>query len=280
MRKYLLDIKRYNLNSRNRIRSFFILFAYTFVLTSCFQKKSYRYISNASVPLSEREAILILPGFGSIVHGNKKQLAYFSNKGYDVHIPKYIKRKSISACVKRLDSYYKENNLAQYKKVHVFSYIVGSWVLNTYLNQTPQSNIETIQYDRSPLQERAPYVLTHDSPFLARIVGGKIMWNFRNTPYPPLQNSKAKIGILVESKATDLIRKHKRTTMSLGELNWDVSSFKQPYSDYMYIRLNHDEMYFKLDVIGDQLFQFIKNGSYSSDVQRIPYNWDYFLPYK
>ena len=51
------------------------------------QKKDVFSIENNSIPISEKEAILILPGFGSKIHGVKHIKNFFSHKGYDLFIP-------------------------------------------------------------------------------------------------------------------------------------------------------------------------------------------------
>ncbi len=62
-----------------------------------------------------------------------------------------------------------EHHLPQYKKLHVFSYIAGTWVLNIWLQQHPQNNITSIVYDRSPMQERVPFALVEDNSFLFKL---------------------------------------------------------------------------------------------------------------
>jgi len=163
--------------------------------------------------------------------------------------------------------------------VHVFSYLLGSWVINKYITAHPENNIATIIYDRSPAQERAPYVLINDMPILIKLASGNIMWDFANTPYQGIEKKNIKIGIIIESKATDLVRRHKATALEKGELKWDVENLKQDCDDYMYTRLNHDEMYSRFDVIGDDIFSFIKTGKFRSTAQRKPYDWDPFEIY-
>ena len=112
------------------------------------------YIENSSKPLNEKEAIVILVGFGSKIQGTKKIADYFFNKGYDVFIPDYISRKSIEGCVENLEKFIVKNHIKQYQSLHVFSYIIGSWTLNNWIQKNPDHKISTIIYDRSPLQER------------------------------------------------------------------------------------------------------------------------------
>ena len=258
-------------------------FSFITLLCSCAHTASIISINFNKKDRSEKEAIVIMPGFLSILYGNRDQEKYFIGKDtmYDVFIPKYIGRKSVDQSLDNFEKFISKNKLNEYKKIHVFGYIIGGWVLNQYIQSHPDNNIASIIYDRSPLQERAPYVVIHDKVLVTKIMAGKIIWDFNKIPYPAIENSeKIKIGIIIESKATKLIRTHKERAMELGELKWDVASLKQPYDDYMYTWLNHDDMYSRFDVIGEDIFYFIHNGHFSSTVRRQPYDWDPFEIYQ
>lgn len=235
------------------------------------------YIANISKEKSEKEAILILPGFGSRVHGTGNIADFFFFKGYDVFIPDYISRNSISACVSNLDAFMTKHKLSDYKKIHVFAYIVGSWTLNNWILQHPNNNISSIIYDRSPIQERAPAALVKDIPFISWLIAGKIMKEFSQTPYPSIPKNNIHIGIMIESKSTRLIRKHKRSALSSGSVSWDVASLQQEHDDFFYTWLNHDDVYTRFDVIGAELFYFFEKGRFMEEAQRSPYLEDPFL---
>jgi hypothetical protein len=232
------------------------------------RRKEYVIIENSDVARSQKEALLIIPGFGSRSQGVDDIADYFKNKGYDVFIPSYISRDSLNECVDNLDVFIKEQKLGEYKKVHVFSYIIGSWTINRWIAKNPENNIATIIYDRSTLQERAPYAITKDLPFIVKLLEGKIVAEFATIPYEPIPNDSTNIGLILESRATKLIRKHRQTAMELGPLDWTVEGRKQDCDDYFYTLNNHDEMYHDFDVIGKQIFGFIKNGKFSADAKR------------
>jgi hypothetical protein len=218
-----------------------------------------------------------LVGFGSKIQGTKKIAYFFFNKGYDVFIPDYIARSSILNGVENLNNFILKYKLKHYKKIHVFSYIIGSWTLNNWIYKNPENNIETIIYDRSPLQERAPYALIKDYKFLMPIISGKVMKEFSTTPYPPIITNKISIGLIIESTPTKLIMKHKKSASSLGPINWDVNNLKQSYNDFLYIYLNHDEMYNRFDISGNEILQFIKYHKFTDSAKRSPYNEDPFI---
>lgn len=245
-------------------------------LTGYSHKKDVVVIENVSVPFAEKEAILILPGFGSKMHGIKDIKNYFSHKGYDVFIPHYIGRDSLQQCVITVNNFIEKYNLLHYKKLHIFSYIVGSWVINLWLQQHPINNIASIVYDRSPLQERAPYVLIKDNPIIIKLLAGNIMKQFSQTVYPSIINDGKNLGVITENKATKLIQKHKKTALSLGPVNFSKDSLHQSFDDYLYECINHDEMYYKFYKIGLEILYFFKNGNFSKNVKKEPYDYDVF----
>lgn len=233
-------------------------------------------IENKNIPLNEREAILILPGFGSMYHNSKYQVIAFQKKGYDLFIPDYIGKKSIAQCVTNLDRFCKKQNLSQYKKIHVFAYIIGSWTINSWINQNLNNNIASVVYDRSPIQERAPKVLVTKYPLASRIVFGKLIRELSETPYPPVKKNNVNVAILIENKATKLMWKNKKEMEAMGPLFWDVKSLNQEYNDYAYIWLNHDDLYEQFDYLGPEILSFFKEGKFSKDAIRVPYSKDPF----
>lgn len=227
------------------------------------------YLQSGSQPKSEREAIVILAGLGSKVHNERKIALYFKNKGYDIYQPSYIYRKGIDKGVDKLERFSKQHELNSYKKVHFFCYIIGSWTFNRWFQKATLTNIETIVYDRSPLQERAPYVLMKDSKFIAKLVIGDVNNELATTPYPPVTTFKGKIGLLIETVPTKLILRHQKTASSLGPIKWSVNSLNQEYTDYFYAPVNHDEMYTHIEKVGPEILNFIKTGNFGTKVNRI-----------
>lgn len=226
------------------------------------------YLQSGSQPKSEREAIVILAGLGSKVHNERKIARYFRDKGYDIYQPSYIYRKGIDKGVDKLERFSKKHDLNNYKKIHFLCYIIGSWTFNRWFQRTVLTNIETVVYDRSPLQERAPYALMKDSKFIAQLVIGPVNNELATTPYPPLTHFKGKIGLLIETVPTKLILRHQKTAASLGPVKWSVDLLNQQYSDYFYAPVNHDEMYTNIEKVGPEILAFIKTGSFGAKVNR------------
>lgn len=229
---------------------------------------------------SNKEALLILPGFGDKRKRRKKQRAFFQQLNYDLFIADFHSRKSMNLTVKNLEAYFEANELKGYKKIHVFSYILGSWTINEFIKKNGRQNICTIIYDRSPLQERAPRIVVDKLALMGKIKKGKVLKEFSQTPYPILKNDSIRIGIIVESKATRLVRIYKKTALSYGPISWNPSDLNQSYDDLFYTPLNHDQMYTRFDVIGDELIHFLEYGKFSNLARREPFEWDVFEKWK
>ena len=237
-------------------------------------------LENENKPISEREAILILPGLGDSKKGRASQKAFFAYQGFDLFIPNYINRDSFNGCVENLKHFYKKHHLLEYKKVHVFSYILGSWVLNSFITENEITNISSIVYNRSPLQERAPRIIVERIPRIGKLKAGNLVKELSLISYSPIPKGNRKLGIIVESKATPLIKFFKKTAMSYGSIDWKNLDYKQDHDDLIYTRLDHNEMYYSFDEIGDDILYFFRKGSFLDSARRVHFDWDPFKKYK
>lgn len=232
------------------------------------------YLQKSPTQKTEREAILILVGFGSKLHNERKIAQHFRDQGYDIYQPKYVYRKSIQQGVLKLQAFTDKHDLKAYKKLHVVCYIIGGWTFNNWLKSSGLKNIHSVIYDRSPLQERAPEVLMQESKFVTKLYIGKIIQEFAKTPYPPLVDFKANIGIMIETEPTKLIRKHRKAAAAMGPISWNVMDLNQTHSDYCYIPVDHDELYTNVKLVSPLIFEFIKTGSFGDTCNRIAPNID------
>ncbi len=245
----------------------FVLFIFCAIVV---QAKNIVIIHNPDIPLEEKEAFLILSGFGSFLEGTKDQKRYFgSQKAYDLYIPDYISRKDVAASADNLERFFQKHQLRKYKRIHVVGYIVGSWTINTWLRRHKEHNIATLIYDRSPYQERAPSAMSRDRPLLMRLLFGRMMKQFSQTPYPPYAPpSGVRVGIIVETRPTKLIRKHMKSALLPGPIRWDKEQFEQSHMDAIYLPIDHDDMYHRFDVIGPEILHFIQNGAFTPNANR------------
>lgn len=236
------------------------------------------FITNSDTlnPLGEKEIIVILQGLGG--NGKKRRSIknFFKNKGYDIFIPDYISRESVNECVNNLEKKLEQINIHEYKKVHFFTYILGSWTFNLYLKNHEMPNLTTIVYDRSPLQERAPYLASENLRLTSRMLTGKLIKDLGHIKYPPIQKKDINVGIIIENGSTLLIRMFKKKALKMGPVYWQADSLHQEYNDFFHTWLNHNQMYGKVNVIGEEILYFIAKGSFSPDARKSSYKGDPF----
>jgi len=257
---------------------FFLGLAYTNLIQAKgnFKKPEIIIIHDQSKPFAEKEALIILPGLSDSKKSRRHQKKYFQQTKYDLYIPNFVDKDSFDKTVSNFTDFFVTNNLSAYKKVHVFSYILGSWVLNTHIQKYGNQNIATIIYDRSPLQELAPKMAVNYIPTIIRLVKGRIVKQFSKVPYPTIEQADINIGIFVENKATPMIRFFKKTAMSYGPIPWNNLDFNQTYDDMIYTPFNHGEMYTSFDFIGPDILNFIEKGEFRKEAKRVAYEWDVF----
>ena len=109
-------------------------------------------IIDTSENVFEKQALVILNGFGDSKKNRKIQQEFFQEKGYDLFIPEYVEKNSIDLTVSTFSSFYDKNNLDEYKEVKFLCYIIGGYVLNQHIEKNGKGKITTIIYDRSPTQ--------------------------------------------------------------------------------------------------------------------------------
>jgi hypothetical protein len=180
-----------------------------------------------SVPKSQKEAMLILPGLEDGPKGREQLKERFGQRQYDLYISDFHDRGSFDGTVRNLKEFYQGKKLDQYPKVHVFSFILGSWALNAFINENGPHNITSIVYDRSPLQERAPWYVRDHLCLPGRMAKGKIVLDLGETPYPVIEPGDIRVGILVESYATWFVKLFPQGIMSCGPITWDNLDFQQ-----------------------------------------------------
>lgn len=255
-----------------------IVLLFLLVFNTAWSKDIIILDSNA-LKIEEREAILVLTGFGSVYHSAKNQKINFKQHGYDLFIPDYIDKKSIALCTEHLGAFIAKYQLSKYKKIHVFAYIVGAWAFNTYLEHKKLPNLSSIIYDRSPLQERVPGILVHSNPILSRLVFGKLIAELAQTPYIAYQQQNENIGILMECKATKILWKKKKEYDQMPAPDFSVEKLNQNYSDYCYFFISHDDLYTQLEKVSPCIFTFFKTGKFSAYASKEACSIDPFISY-
>jgi len=238
-------------------------------------------IIDESEDISEKEALVILNGFGDSKKNRKIQKEFFQETGYDLFIPEYVARKSLDMTISTFSDFYNRYKLDEYKEVRFLCYIIGGYVLNQYIEKNGKGKITTIIYDRSPTQERAPKVAARKLPFSSKILYGKVLLDFSEITINSLNNKDSLIiGVIVENKATRLMRFFKKTSDSYGDYNYNAKDIERNLDDFMHTYLDHDLMYRRFDVIGQEILYFLEKGRFSENAKREKYNWDPFKKLK
>ena len=132
-------------------------------------------------------------------------------------------KRSIDLTVSTFSSFYDKNNLDEYKEVKFLCYIIGGHVLNQYIERNGKGKITTIIYDRSPTQERAPRVAAEKLQFISQILYGKVLADFSKQKLTPLSDPNGlAVGVIIENKATKLMRFFKKTSDRYGNYNYNA----------------------------------------------------------
>jgi hypothetical protein len=230
-------------------------------------------------PIEDREVVLILPGLG-LTDAGRRHLTTFSaqlyEQDYDVVVPDYLDRDSLQSAIDNVVFLLDDYALHDYAALHVFAYIAGTWTFNTVLQQIEIDNLVTVVYDRSPLQERAPFIATTEIPVLAQLTAGDVIFDLADTPFPQADPGTAHVGLMIENRATSFIRFYEEETLALGPVSFEAGDLGQEFDDAIHMDLDHDEMYTNFDIVGPELIHFFQNASFSNGADREPLAGDPF----
>jgi hypothetical protein len=227
--------------------------------------------SLSSMERSRRSALLVMEGLGARKRGRRAIEAWTSTLPYDVYFPDFDTEDGLDGCVRQLRAFVQANQLESYREVYVLAYIMGGWTLNRYLRRYPMKNLRRVVYDRSHIQEQAPRIVMENMPRTARLLYGEVVADLSRTPYQPISPDGLDIGLLIECRAMWYLRWHEDQVLESGPLQWGPETFEQEYDDYMYVDLDHLEMYKNFDLIGDELVHFFENGRFSPHARRKRY---------
>jgi len=218
-----------------------------------------------------REALLVLPGFGYSNDAERvlrRAQASLAADGIDLYAPSYVEREGIDESREELREFIDAHGLARYGRLHVFAFIAGAWTLNPLLDSASLPNLASVIYDRSPLQERAPRIADEKLRFLTWLRYGRPVFDVARRPYPPLASTTPRIGVLIETKPTPLIRRFARTALSYGPLRFDCGWTTQRHDDCAYVDLNHDELYTRFMDVLPEVLVFMRSGRFSAQAVR------------
>ena len=217
------------------------------------------------------DALLVLPGFG---YGGAGERAFRSlapslaADGIDLYLPTFISRSGLDESRERLRRFVRDQRLDRYERVHVFAFLAGGWTFNPLAEQEVLPNLSSVIYDRSPYQERAPRVALEELRLLTWVRYGSVVFDVARTPYAPLTNPDVRVGLVVETVPTTLIRRFAEAARRQGPYNFTCGALNQRYDDCMYVALNHNELYAQFAEIWPEVRSFVRAGRFTTSANR------------
>tara|TARA_B110000240_G_C13493143_1_gene450544 strand:- start:1685 stop:2488 length:804 start_codon:yes stop_codon:yes gene_type:complete len=238
-------------------------------------------VIDAQKSFSEKKALVILNGFGDSKKNRKIQKEYFCSKGYDLFILDYIEKSSLKNTQDKFNKLYDFYKLSKYKEVSFFCYIIGGYVLNEFLKVNYKNNIKTILYDRSPIQERAAKVARDKLQLISFLIYGRVLKDFSEISFSSLDEKfDVRVGLIIENKATRLMRIFEKQALSYGPLDFSPHKINNNHDDFIHTILDHDLMYRRFDVIGNEIIHFLEFGVFTEKAKRIKYKLNPFKKVK
>lgn len=226
-----------------------------------------------SPALPNRDALLVLPGFGYSRAGGetlRSLAASMARDGVDLYVPVYVTRSGLAASRAKLERFIRDNRLDRYERLHVFAFLAGAWTLNPLIEGQPLPNLVSVIYDRSPFQERAPRIAATRLRFLAWLRYGSTVFDVARTPYRALEAPDLKVALMVETAPTSFIRRYADAARQDGPFAFGCGSFLQRYDDCLYLPLSHDEVYVRFAEVWPEVSTFIRTGRFSDAANRMP----------
>ncbi len=202
--------------------------------------------------------------------------SWYPTLGYYVFIPDYYSKEGLDETRVNLARFIEENHLAEYDELYIFSYMLGAWTFNIYLQDNPLPNLRRIIYDRSPIQEQVSGIVLENMPNIINTFYGVTVSEFHEMPYPPVEHGDRQIGIIIECRATPYAARHRDQLEPVTDEDWLPAAMNQEHDDAIYVFQHHDEMYYSFDGVGEDIISFFDTGRFSADARREPCERDPF----
>jgi hypothetical protein len=72
------------------------------------------------------------------------------------------------------------------------------------------------------------------------------------------------------------MRFFEKSAAKYGEYNFNAAQIESNYDDFIHTILDHDLMYNRFDIIGDEIFYFLQNSKFPVNSRREKYYWNPF----
>lgn len=225
-------------------------------------------------PVRAEELVVLVPGLGDNRHSRPCMEALApvaAEQGYHLVVADFQRRRSVEASAEALAEYIASQQPERYERVHFVAWILGGWALNQMLAEHEVPNIASVIYDRSPTQERAPAAVVRLGRPFVWVMFGRLVRDLSRTPYPAwTPTGDAKVGLMIENRATKLMVRIRRVGESYGPLDYDEDSFGQVHDDAYYTPLDHDRIYLRHDMLWPEWSHFFAHGRFTDEAWRAP----------
>lgn len=227
------------------------------------------------------EAVLLIPGITIGTAGRRAVVRFFDATPYDLFFVDYLHgaflhRCSLVEAVAHLQAFVDAHGLAAYPRLHVVANILGGWTFNLTQRERPLANLTSVVYDRSPIQERAPAAVSGLLPASTRAVFGSVVEDMAATPYPAFTHPTARVGLLIEDRASLLMRLLRGPAQRMGPISFEAADFGQRFDDAIHLPLSHDGIYTGIRSYGPALLHFLREGRFPADAVRVRHPGDPF----
>ena len=219
------------------------------------------------------EAVLVVPGITIGTAGRHAVARFFGATRYDLFFVDYLHgaflhRCSLAEAVRHLQAFVDTHELAAYPRLHVYANILGGWTFNLAQREHRLANLASAVYDRSPIQERAPAVVSGLLPASTRALFGSVVEDMAATPYPALAHPTARVGLVIEDRASLLMRTLRGPARRMGPISFEADDFGQLHDDAIHLPLSHDGIYSGIGSYGPALLHFFREGRFPEDAAR------------
>lgn len=219
------------------------------------------------------EDVLVVPGITIGAAGRRAVMRFFDATPYDLFFVDYLvgaflHRCSLPGAVAHLQAFIDEQELAAYPRLHVVASILGGWTFNLAQRVRPLPNLACAVYDRSPIQERAPAAVSGLLPASTRALFGWVVEDMAATPYPAFVHPTARMGLLIEDRASLLMRLLRGPAQRMGPISFEAVDFGQRHDDAIHLPLSHDGIYTGIRGYGPALLHVFREGRFPDDAAR------------
>jgi hypothetical protein len=97
---------------------------------------------------------------------------------------------------------------------------------------------------------------------------GSVVFDVARTPYTPYTARDVRVGLLVETVPTTLIKRFAAEADKQGPYRFECGAFEQRYDDCFYVAINHNQLYTRFNEVWPEVRTFIRGGHFTAAANR------------